>query len=61
MIFIKKNPPTNFAIASYHIRYDKKTYIKLEQIFKRNDYKVITANKKLHLTTYSSKRNLEKS
>ena len=54
--FKNKLPNTNFAIASYHIVNNEKTHIKLEQIFKKNKYKVITANKELHLTTYASKK-----
>jgi len=55
--FFKNNLPcTNFAIASYHIVNNEKTHIKLEQMLKKNKYKVITANKELHLTTYASKK-----
>jgi len=53
---------TNFAIASYHYRFDykSKTSDLIETLFKnKNQYNIITRNKS-HLTTYITKKNKRK-
>ena len=51
---LKKYKP-NLSIATYHVRDNQKTYLKIEELLKKVGYaKVFTENKK-HLTTYAIK------